>query len=254
MTKKYIHLRKWNMAMFVLHGIQAIIMYVVSSDFAVPLTTAFLEFDPATQTLFPDLQEVASVAVGPLVASFLALSALAHLFVSLPSVYEWYVNNLKKGINYARWVEYAVSSSVMMVVIGLLVGIYDVVTLMLMFGLNAMMILFGWMMELHNQRKKKVHWTSYIFGCIAGIVSWVAVAVYLGFSGEGDYKAPTFVYWIFFSMFLFFNTFAVNMVLQYKKVGKWKQYIYGEKMYIVLSLVAKTLLAWQVWAGTLRPL
>jgi len=41
--------------------------------------------------------------------------------------------------------------------------------------------------------------------------------------------------------------------LQYKKVGKWQDYLYGERVYIILSLVAKSLLAWQVFAGTLRP-
>jgi hypothetical protein len=58
---------------------------------------------------------------------------------------------------------------------------------------------------------------------------------------------------IFFTIFLFFNVFAINMVLQYKKVGKWADYLYGERAYILLSLFAKTALAWQVFAGTLRP-
>jgi hypothetical protein len=43
------------------------------------------------------------------------------------------------------------------------------------------------------------------------------------------------------------------MYLQYKKVGRWKDYLFGERMYIVLSLVAKTVLAWQIFAGTLAP-
>jgi hypothetical protein len=43
------------------------------------------------------------------------------------------------------------------------------------------------------------------------------------------------------------------MVLQYKKIGPWKNYLFGERAYIILSLVAKSLLAWQVFAGTLRP-
>ena len=43
------------------------------------------------------------------------------------------------------------------------------------------------------------------------------------------------------------------MILQYKKVGKWKDYLYGEKVYIILSLVAKTLLAWFVLAGIMQP-
>jgi hypothetical protein len=61
------------------------------------------------------------------------------------------------------------------------------------------------------------------------------------------------VYAIIASIFVFFNIFAVNMFLQYKKVGPWKDYLFGERMFIVLSLVAKTLLAWQIFAGTLAP-
>lgn len=251
---RFTNLRRWNVVMFFLHATQAVVMYLISSDFALPLTTAFVELNSQTMQLAPDLEQWTTLRIGPLVAGFLALSALAHLTVSLPGVYEWYVKNLKNGANYARWIEYSLSSSLMIVVIAMLTGMYDAIALLLMFSLNAMMILFGWMMELHNQSTKKTNWTSYIFGCIAGLVPWVAIALYLVFAGEGDMKAPSFVYWIFFSMFLFFNSFAINMVLQYKKVGKWKDYTYGEKVYIILSLVAKTLLAWQVWAGTLRPL
>jgi hypothetical protein len=43
------------------------------------------------------------------------------------------------------------------------------------------------------------------------------------------------------------------MLLQYKQVGPWKNYLFGERMYIVLSLLAKTALAWMIFAGTLAP-
>ena len=66
-------------------------------------------------------------------------------------------------------------------------------------------------------------------------------------------EIPTFVYYIYASIFLFFNCFAINMILQYRKVGKWRDYLYGEKVYILLRLLAKSALAWQVFAGTLRP-
>jgi hypothetical protein len=61
------------------------------------------------------------------------------------------------------------------------------------------------------------------------------------------------VYAIIPTLFVFFNIFAINMVLQYKKVGPWKDYLYGERVYIVLSLSAKTVLAWLIFAGTLAP-
>ena len=133
----------------------------------------------------------------------------------------------------------------MMVVIAMLVGIYDIASLILIFALNATMILFGWMMELHNQTTRRTSWTAYWFGCFAGAVPWIAVAIYLA----GAQDPPGFVYAIFASLFVFFNVFAVNMLLQYRRVGRWREYLYGERVYMLLSLFAKSLLAWQVFAG-----
>jgi hypothetical protein len=247
------NIRLYNVLMGIFHLIQGILIMFLSNDFSLPVNTSYLTFNKITYTLDPILEKFFDLRVGYFVAIFLFLSSLAHFVISLPKVYDWYVKNLKKGINYARWIEYSFSSSLMIVIISMLVGIYDFSTLILIFGVNAMMILFGLMMELHNQTTRKTNWLSYIFGCIAGILPWIVIALYLINSGEGDNKAPTFVYWIFFSIFLFFNSFALNMFLQYKKVGKWKDYIWGEKVYILLSLLAKSALAWQVFAGTLRP-
>jgi len=44
----------------------------------------------------------------------------------------------------------------------------------------------------------------------------------------------------------------LNMFLQYKKVGRWNDYFYWEYGYVALSIVVKTALAWQVFAGKLR--
>ncbi len=228
-------------------------MLALSTDFSLPVNTSFVGVDPTVGKLVPQLKTIFDLPIGPLVALFLFLSAIAHFAVSAPLINQWYVNNLKRGINYARWIEYAFSSSVMIVVIAMLAGMYDGVSLMLVFFLNTMMILFGWMMELHNQTTEKTNWTSYLFGVIAGAIPWVAIALYLFGAGNEYGGPPDFVYWIFFSIFIFFNVFAINMILQYKKVGAWKDYIFGERTYIILSLVAKSLLAWQVWAGTLRP-
>jgi len=251
--KKVGSLRKWNIGMGFLHLAQGVAMLLLSSSFAIPVIGNFLNFDVESQSLKPVAETIFNLRIGPAVAAFLIMSAIAHFLVS--SVFnKWYVKNLSKNINVARWVEYAFSSTLMLVVIAMLVGIYDIAALIALAGLNASMILFGWMMELHNQSTNKTDWTSFIFGCIAGIIPWIAVAIYLFAAGEGEYRAPDFVYWIYFSIFVFFNTFAINQVLQYKKVGKWADYLYGEKAYIILSLVAKTLLAWQVFAGTLRPM
>ena len=251
MEEKLRKLRTLNIWAMLLHFVSGIVMVMVSTDMKVDITGSFLRFDRTTQTLANKLDTLFSIPLAPFVASFLFISALAHFMIAFP-FNKQYNEGLKKNINIARWIEYAFSSSIMMVVISLLVGISDIAALIVIFILNAMMIFFGWMMELHNQTTEKTNWTSFIFGCFAGIGPWIAVAIYLANPGSTDHP-PTFVYWIFFSIFLFFNIFAVNQVLQYKKVGKWSDYLYGERAYVILSFVAKSVLAWQVFAGTLRP-
>ena len=186
------------------------------------------------------------------IAAFFFLSAIAHLFIE--TIYnKKYNEGLKRGINKVRWVEYSISASIMMIAVSLLVGVYDLMSLVMIFSLVAIMNLLGLVMEVHNQTTKKTNWLSYWIGCLAGIVPWIAIAFYFWLSADNGSAPPTFVYWIFVSIFLFFNCFAINMVLQYKKIGPWKDYLYGERAYIILSLVAKSALAWQVFAGTLRP-
>jgi len=241
-------LRLFNGVMGFFHLFQAFLMIILSNDYSLPITYSYPEFNQVTQSIAPVSETIVEVPIGPLVALFLLLSASAHFLLS-SVLYDWYVNNLKKKMNPGRWIEYSFSASLMIVIIAMLVTIYDVGTLMALFTLTAVMNLLGLVMELHNQTTKKTDWTSYIIGCISGFVPWVVIFIPL-IAAE---SVPDFVVGIFISIAVFFNLFAINMVLQYKKVGKWKDYLYGEKMYIVLSLVAKSALAWQVFAGTLAP-
>jgi hypothetical protein len=250
---KYKGLRRFNLVMGFLHLIQGVFMWVVSNDTAYPVFTNYLKFDPALRTLVPNPTLIGELRFGPFVAIFLLLSAVAHFFLASVG-YKLYVRNLEKGMNPVRFYEYALSSSVMIVLIGMLVGMTDLGALILIFAVNATMNLFGIMMETHNQYTKKVDWTAFIYGSIAGIVPWIVIVLYfVGSINSSDAKPPAFVYAIVPSLFVFFNIFAVNMVLQYKKVGPWKDYLFGERVYIILSLTAKTLLAWQIFGGTLRP-
>jgi hypothetical protein len=249
----FVGLRRFNAGMGGLHLLQGILMIVLSNATAYPIYTNFLKFDVAARALVPDPKIVYELRFGPAVAAFLLISAVAHFFLSTVG-YPRYVANLKKGMNPIRFYEYALSSSLMIVLIGMLVGVYDLGTLIAMFGINAMMNLFGIMMELHNQTTHKTDWTSFIYGCIAGIVPWIVIVVYfVGSIFSSVAKPPAFVYAIVPTLFVFFNIFAVNMVLQYKKVGPWKNYLFGERVYIILSLTAKTVLAWIIFAGTLAP-
>ena len=254
-------LRRWNRFLAFAHFAQFLIMIAVSK------TTAL--FEPVVPTVKPVFTDgkftgtepaevlLVSFPLAYLIASFFLMSAIAHFLAGWP-LRARYEGWLARGMNPLRWVEYAFSSTVMIVAIAYISYIDEFTALVAIAGANAAMNLFGWSMEAANEGREKPDWKHFIFGCIAGIVPWIAIfSVVWAFSAQeglpAEFSIPTFVYVIIGSLFVAFNVFAITMVLQYRKVGRWREYLYGEKTYMVLSLVAKSLLAWQVWSGTLRP-
>jgi hypothetical protein len=239
-------LRIWNIVVGLILAVQAAMIAVLTNDFSLPVIGTFMEGPPGTS---PGMQELFSIPTGWGVFAFLAISAGALLIIASPPVFPWYKRNLLQNRNYGRWIEYFFSSSIMIVLISQICGISDIAALLAIFGINACMILFGLLMEKYEE-PGKANWLSFWFGCFAGIIPWIAILVYVWAPGI-DASPPGFVYGIIASLFVFFNCFAVNMVLQYKKVGPWRDYLFGEKVYIILSLTAKALLAWQVFSAVL---
>lgn len=227
---KYRGLRKFNAIMGFFHLIQSALIVFLSTDFKLPITVSYLTAQPGagaltTETLF-DFPIAIAIAV------FFLISSIAHFFVSTIG-YQWYKYNLTNNINPARWIEYSFSASLMIVIIAMFTGIYDISFLLVIAASNAAMIWFGWLMEKINNFEGPVDWSPFIFGCLIGIFPWLVIAIYL----LSATSVPNFVYGIYVSIAFFFNIFALNQLLQYKEIGPWKNYLFGEKMYIVLSLV-----------------
>jgi hypothetical protein len=223
----------------------------LSTDFSLPVTATYMAGPPGS--IYSDPVVVFETPLALMVALFLGLSALAHFIVASPQFFGRYGKGLENKHNYFRWVEYSISSSVMIVLIAQITGIADITALVAIFGVNASMILFGWLQEKYEQPGNG-GWVPFIFGCITGMVPWLAVAIYVISPGNpSDASAPAFVYGIIVTIFVLFNSFAWVQYKQYKAQGKWSNYLHGERIYIVLSLVAKSLLAWQIFANTLIP-
>jgi hypothetical protein len=243
-------LRRLNIVVGLVHLAQAVVILLLDNDFAIPVVADVQTGPPGTpltaDTTFFDL----TFRYG--VAAFLLLAAIDHLLVAAPRVVGWYETNLRRGVNVARWLEYSVSASLMVVLIAMLPGITNIYALIGLFAVNASMILFGWLMERTNPPgRTTTDWLPFTFGCVAGIVPWLAIVVALVVSSTEGEGVPGFVYGIFVSLFVFFNCFALNQWLQYRRRGRFADYLFGERVYIWLSLLAKSALAWQVYAGTL---
>jgi hypothetical protein len=251
-------LRKWNFVMAFLHFIQGVAIIILSTDSLFAVTTSYLTTDSLASTegapvLVNATRNLFDVNLAYVIAAFFFMSAIAHIYMA--TVYrKKYEQNLLVGMNKVRWYEYGISASTMMIAIAMLSGVQDLSTLVMIFGATLVMNLCGLIMEVHNQTTSKTSWLSYVVGTIAGLGPWVVIGIYFWGSNQfGDGSIPSFVYAIYASLFVFFSSFAVNMYLQYKGKGRWSDYLFGEKVYMILSLVAKSALAWQVFFGTLRP-
>lgn len=245
------NLRRWNIAMAVLHGVSGGVMLPLANDFTLPVGARYLQGPPGTGFDGAVTTELFAFPLAWGTAGFLLLSALFHAVIATVG-FRFYVDELRQGRNRLRWVEYAASSTLMIVLIAML-NITELGALVAIASANIAMIFFGWIMEVVNRPGEPVWWTPFAMGSVVGLVPWLVLAWYLVQPGApaGSPSAPGFVYGIVISIFVFFNTFAINQWAQYAGVGRWRDYIVGEKTYQVLSLTAKSVLGWQIFANTL---
>ena len=243
-------LRHLNLAAGFLHLASLAAILLLSNDASLPVNATYLTEAPGTGN-FSDPINLFNLNIGYMVAAFLALSAFFHFLIISPAMFPRYVSGLKNHINMFRWVEYSLSSSLMIIVILQLNGTADYIALLGIFGVNVCMILFGWLQEKYTTPGDG-DLLPFFFGCLAGSIPWIATDINLiSPKGPTDATAPGFVYGIVVSLFILFNCFAIVQWKQYKARGKWSNYLHGERIYIVLSLVAKSVLAWQVFSGAL---
>ena len=245
--RPYRRLRAFNIAACIFLAAEGLYMLVASNNLALPVTASFLRDDPVRVTRATPPETLFSLQIGPVVAVFLLLAALDHALVAAPRVHHWYERCLDRRVNYARWVEYSVSASIMIVLVGMFVGIRDLAAVVALFAANTAMILFGLLME-RQQQPGRLDWSAFWFGSLIGLVPWGLIAIYVA----QPPTVPGFVYGITVVQFVLFFSFAVNMSLQYAQIGWWRDYVHGEVTYIVLSLTAKSLLAWLIFANVLR--
>lgn len=242
---RLVNLRAWNLGLTLLHLAQAIGLLLLSGSFSIAVTSTFPQGPPGTRLASPD--SLFDLPIGPAVAAFLLMAAVDHL-VTATVARGTYEADLARGINRFRWVEYSFSATLMLVLICAYSGITDIAAILTMAGANVAMILFGWLQETMNPPgRTTTTMKPFWFGTLAGITPWVAVWVNV----IGADTVPGFVFGIVVVEQIFFFSFGLNQWLQYRRVGRWADYLHGEKVYLVLSLAAKSFLAWQIFGGSL---
>ncbi|MBA3757600.1 heliorhodopsin HeR [Candidatus Saccharibacteria bacterium] len=186
-----------------------------------------------------------------IVAAFLFIGAAVHLLVST-RYRVGYEADLKNRVNRARWASYALSLGLIMLAVALLSGIFDLSSLIMIFALTALVGIMGLMTERSMIGSKNIKWLPYLEGLKFGLIPWLVILIYAWGAYAYGSTILTFVYFLYLTALLLFVALFVNFYLQIKKMGRWEDYLFSEKSFIIISFIASSAVAWQIFAGTLR--
>ena len=215
-----------------------------------------------------------SLSLTWLIAVFFFLSFAFQMVAYFPQLYA-YEDLLRKGRHPLRFIEYSLSSPLMLVAIALLCGIFEQYALigicLAMFSCNILGLLAEHLASMKPKEKVDeedrllrtvddkaqsehltVMWIAHVAGWVCVVGAWLPIL--LAFSvgnSEGTVAAPDFVYGIIATMFILFNTFGVNQLLELSGVYGHET---AELVFIMLSLLSKSLLGWLIFANVLAPM
>ena len=253
-----LRLHRFNRWFAVIYTVEGVIFFLFAAAYSVPVIINYLAVNPINSAvvghtvLSAATRPLFNISIPGLITILFLVSALVHGL--LATVYrKRYEAELALNVNTVRWLEYAIASGLMLVLIGLLSGVYDFGTLIAIFGFMVVMCLLGLVTEL-TSRGSQPNWPAYWGSAVAGFIPWLVIGFCIfNSSYYGSAHIPGYIYGIYGTMFVCIVGFAMNMYLHYKKRGKWAKYAYAERCFMLLSLVTKSVLAWQIFAGILRP-
>lgn len=254
-------LKKWNIILFGLYIIQGGAILLFSAAHYFQINSLFVTND-ALQTKLtgetvtaPAVHQLFTInLVGP-VAAFIFVAAIIHLLIATifrPQYELWF----KKNINPFRWLEYGLCGGIILVVIGLLAGIYDIASLFLLFTLAIIAALSGLIIEAQTTTIKQKLLPKWLGNCVtfvAVLVPWFVIGFYILATDIFGAGTPGYMYALYPLMLLLFVAIAINTYLVRTKKGDWSNYLYSEYWHMGLSFTVQSLLAWLIFIYVLHP-
>jgi len=249
-------LRNWNIRIAAVLAAEAVAVVVAGGTQTVPITTQYLSANALAseaaghQVLAVATRHLVDVRLSWVVAKFLLIFAVVYLLTGT-LLRKRYEAGLNRGVSKFRWVGFGIGTGVMADAIAMLSGISDLGYLIMIFGSFVVLGGLATITELIGGGRKLRK-----FGIVTALFTVALPVLAIAFTALGVFKfggdLPTFVYYIYTSMLLVTVAFVLACIFRLRQRGKWADTIYTEKMFMLLGLVAASILAWQIFAGALQ--
>lgn len=200
---------KWGqLILCLLHSISSIIMFYQGADDPKSgiLDVFIIKTNSSSITERFYLDKVGNINLFYLNGTFLLFTGVSHFVYFISRYYFNYAISIK-----LRYIEYAVSASIMIVIIASLSGCREVMTLLCISGLTGTTMSFGMFNDMAYETNTHHNYYIPVFweGFYPYIFTWITVFVYFFMAVSESENVPKFVYAIVIVLFIFYSSFAV---------------------------------------------
>lgn len=237
-------LRSLNMVTAGLLALLALAAAYLMNALSYPLTVGYMARDvlqSADQTVFaPAVQTVMDVEIRWLVVATLLLSLVLPILymTKLKEKYEAYLN--KTRMVPFRWVDLAVTGSLMVATVALLSGVNSLPTLKLLGGLMVITAALGLIAERQNDKAVVPVKSAYYLSLFAGVLPILLFASYAIYTTVyGMVRYPWYVYALYAVILIGFGLIARNLRMQIRGAN----YMIVERNYLAFNLLTKAAFA-----------
>ena len=249
---KYQTLRAWHGGVAILLLAQVILLLVLANTHYLSLDIEYLSQNLITDQLETATRTIAEVSVVWLLVATLAIGIVMNALLA-STLFKRYQLTLEANRNRFRWLDYSLSRGLLLVIIGILLGISN---LALLFAIFAVVLIQGMYSVLIDSLFKKLNRRSLR---LSRVVTWMAIlapwAVFIFYVvGSWLYNSgsiPIYVYGVIATALVYFLLYDFNFIRQRLGRGRWGDYMFGEKVYLITSLIFQSAIVWQIFAGLL---
>ena len=248
-------INKLNYGAFALHLVSALALIAVFSSIRKEVNfdtglwsykiTSISDDDRDINLEAYDYLNVHTIALQTILVLIFLITAIFHIYYARSKFYQ---DEINRGYNRIRWIEYAITSSLMIFLLSILSGVKDFDAILSLCVINATLMSFGYFFETTSSKV-----LSLSIGFILLIFVWFIIFRNFGYRVQEveslDRKLPTWIYGVLTPMFFWWTSFGVVATYQYIKGGDFKKY---EFFYILLSYLSKAFMGYYLAYGMLR--
>jgi hypothetical protein len=203
-----------------------------------------------------EVTKISTTALESIIAAIFLITSCFHTFYATDGFGTGaYLKEIKRGYNRYRWIEYAITSTMMIFVLAIISGIKDYDTIYELCVLNAVLMSLGYFLERGVNKEVKIVALTIGFTILITIFVTLFRNFYARLNEVDNLgrNLPEWLNYVLFPMFFWWLSFGIVAILNVANQDKMNyDFSYYERLYIYLSFLSKANMGYYLAFGLSR--